>query len=216
MLAKQVISIRSACSLGFVSQLWVDTRSWRVVLIEVRPNLLSGEIEKFLLEDVCQVGDVVLVQDESVMENELKMIGLDTLVGYDVVTSERQNVGKVRGYTFNINSGSLESLELDSFGFAIIPASLVSTYSLLIEDVLEVISDIVVVREDAISRLQRLTKGIWNARNDNVDGDEMRESYKAGRRRPVRHESGERKSSSHKFRRRMRDMEGDWDLPMDY
>lgn len=27
-----------------------------------------------------QVGDVVLVQDESVIENEFKMIGLDTLV----------------------------------------------------------------------------------------------------------------------------------------
>lgn len=27
-----------------------------------------------------QVGDVVLVQDESVMENEFKMVGLETLV----------------------------------------------------------------------------------------------------------------------------------------
>ncbi|RWV98023.1 hypothetical protein GW17_00039151 [Ensete ventricosum] len=111
--AKQVISIQSAQSLGFVSQLWVDTRSfinllvstsnlfqWMVVLVEVRPNLLSGEMEKFLLEDVRQVkllsvGDVVLVEDESVMENELKMTGLETLVGYNVVTSGRHDVGKV-------------------------------------------------------------------------------------------------------------------------
>lgn len=28
-----------------------------------------------------QVGDVVLVEDESVMENDCKIIGLDTLVG---------------------------------------------------------------------------------------------------------------------------------------
>ncbi|RZS16704.1 hypothetical protein BHM03_00048768 [Ensete ventricosum] len=113
LLAKQVISIQSAQSLGFVSQLWVDTRSfinllvstsnlfqWMVVLVEVRPNLLSGEMEKFLLEDVRQVkllsvGDVVLVEDESVMENELKMTGLETLVGYNVVTSGRHDVGKV-------------------------------------------------------------------------------------------------------------------------
>lgn len=29
---------------------------------------------------ILQVGDVVLVQDESIMENELKIAGLDTLV----------------------------------------------------------------------------------------------------------------------------------------
>lgn len=33
-----------------------------------------------------------------------------------------------------------------------------STYALLVEDVLEVISDVVVVHEDAASRIQRLTK----------------------------------------------------------
>lgn len=31
----------------------------------------------------------------------------------------------MRGYSFNINSGAVESLELDSFGIAIIPSSLV-------------------------------------------------------------------------------------------
>ncbi|ESR42845.1 hypothetical protein KPL70_018096 [Citrus sinensis] len=158
LLAKQVISIQSAMSLGFVSQLWVDTTSWVVLVVEVRPNLLSGEPERLLLEDICQVGDVVLIEDESVMENDFKMVGLDTLVGYRVVTPGRQNIGKVRGYTFNINSGAVESLELDSFGISIIPSSLVSTYALLVEDVLEVVADIVVVHEAAASRVQRLTK----------------------------------------------------------
>ncbi|KAJ9694201.1 hypothetical protein PVL29_009938 [Vitis rotundifolia] len=158
MLAKQVISIRSALSLGFVSQLWVDTTSWMVLVIEVRPNLLSGELERFLLEDVSRVGDVVLVQDESVMDSEYKMLGLETLVGYNVVTPGRRNIGKVRGYTFNINSGAVESLELDSFGISLIPSSLVSTYALFVEDVLEVVSDTVVVHEVAASRIQRLTK----------------------------------------------------------
>jgi hypothetical protein len=85
MVAKQVISIRSALSLGFVSELWVDTTSvsdnimyknslyeyfsnncynilniflflqWVVLFGQVRPSLLSGESESFLLEDVSQV-----------------------------------------------------------------------------------------------------------------------------------------------------------------
>ncbi|XP_072997980.1 uncharacterized protein [Typha latifolia] len=218
LLAKQVISIRSARSLGFVSQLWVDTRLWVVALVEVRPNLLSGEIEKFLLEDICQVGDVVLVQDESVIENEFKMIGLDSLVGYSVVTSGRRNVGKVRGYTFNINSGYVESLELDSFGFSIIPSSLVSTYCLFVEDVLEVVSDTVVVHESAVSRVQRLTKGIWNTQNMHGPENQMHEDSEFGKRGswPVERQSSGERSGGRKFRRKMRDIEDDWELPMDY
>ncbi|KAJ4840541.1 hypothetical protein Tsubulata_030416 [Turnera subulata] len=73
---------------------------WAVVAVEVRPTLLSGEAERFLLEDVSQVG-------------------------YRVVTPGRQNIGNVRGFSFNINSVAVESLELDSFGISIIPSSLV-------------------------------------------------------------------------------------------
>uniref|UniRef100_A0A2P2J8U1 Uncharacterized protein MANES_09G123200 n=1 Tax=Rhizophora mucronata TaxID=61149 RepID=A0A2P2J8U1_RHIMU len=80
LLAKQVISVQSARSLGFVSQIWVDIVSWVVLVIEVRPNLLAGEPERFLQEDVSQVGDVILVEDETVLEKDLKKGCLETLV----------------------------------------------------------------------------------------------------------------------------------------
>ncbi|XP_071738423.1 uncharacterized protein [Rutidosis leptorrhynchoides] len=217
-IAKQVISIQSALSLGFISQLWVDTNTWTVVIVEVRPNLLSGEQERFFLEDTIQVGDMVLVEDESVMDNEFKMVGLETLVGYSVVTPGRRDIGKVRGYTFNINSGAIESLELDSFGISIIPSSLVSTYALMVEDVFEVVSDTVVVHEAAASRIQRLTKGFWGGRRmsysmndlDDYQDIETQSVYRKGRRR---------KSGADRQRPQKRpadDIEEDWDLPMDY
>ncbi|BAT83900.1 hypothetical protein LR48_Vigan503s003300 [Vigna angularis] len=212
LLAKQVISIRSALSMGFVSQLWVDTTSWMVLFVEVRPNLLSGDSEKFLLEDISQVGDVVLVQDESVMDNEFKMIGLETLVGYKVVTPSQRNIGKVRGYTFCINSGAVEELELDSFGLSIIPSSLVSTYSLLVEDVLEVVSDAVVVHEAAALRIQRLSKGFLGNHNvrTSLDYDsEQSETYGPISRR--RKSVGRKKPNQKEW-----DDEDNWDLPMDY
>ncbi|KAJ9544813.1 hypothetical protein OSB04_024520 [Centaurea solstitialis] len=213
-IAKQVISIQSALSLGFISQLWVDTNTWMVVIVEVRPNLLSGEVERFFLEDTRQVGDVVLIEDESVMDNEFKMVGLETLVGYSVVTPGRRDIGKVRGYTFNINSGVIESLELDSFGISIIPSSLVSTYELRVEDVLEVVSDTVVVHEAAASCIQRLTKGFWGGQRvgysiDNYSDLEGQSGYRKGRRRSsVR--------SPKPQRRPVDDTEEEWDLPMDY
>ncbi|CAI9098607.1 OLC1v1035286C1 [Oldenlandia corymbosa var. corymbosa] len=181
MIAKQVISIQSAATLGFVSQLWVDPASWTVLIVEVRPNLLSGEIERLFLEDVAKVGDVLLIEDESMMENDFKLLGLETLVGYTVVTPGRRIIGKVRGYTFDINSGAIESLELDSFGISVIPSSLVSTYRLFVEDVVGVSTDTVMVHEAAASRIQRLTKGFWGgstapSRKKNMGGDKYRYS----------------------------------------
>lgn len=216
-LAKQVISIQSALSLGFVSQIWVDTKSWVVLVVEVRPNLLSGESERFLLEDVSQVGDVVLVEDENVMDTELKMIGLETLVGYRVVTPGQRDIGKVRGYSFNINSGAVELLELDSFGISIIPSSLVSTYALPVDDVLEVLSDTVVVHESAASHIQRLTKGFWDAQNvgTKIDEGEEYSDYESSV-TSHRGRSTRRSSRSQKFRSKIRESEDDWELPMDY
>ncbi|CAK7343534.1 unnamed protein product [Dovyalis caffra] len=190
---------------------------WVVLVVEVRPNLLSGESERFLLEDVSQVGDVVLVEDENVMDNELKMIGLETLVGYRVVTPGQRDIGKVRGYSFNINSGAVESLELDSFGISIIPSSLVSTYALRVEDVLEVLSDTVVVHESAASHIQRLTKGFWDAQNVGIkidDGEEYADYESSVT--SHRDQSTRRSSRSRKFRPKIREREDDWELPMDY
>ncbi|XP_010509144.1 PREDICTED: uncharacterized protein LOC104785593 [Camelina sativa] len=186
LVAKQVVSIQSALSLGFISQLWVDTASWLVLVVDIKPSLLSGESDRFLLKDITRVGDVVLVNDETVLDTEFKMVGLETLVGYRVVTQGGRNVGKVRGYSFNINSGIVESLELDSFGLTIIPSSLVSTYRLDVEDIIEVLQDIVVVHEAAASRKQRLTKGLWGTQfgSEYSDDEELEgSSYRRRRRR---------------------------------
>ncbi|KAM1525669.1 hypothetical protein ACFX10_010102 [Malus domestica] len=219
-LAKQVISIQSALSLGFVSQLWVNTNSWMVKFVEVRRNLLSGEFERFLLDDITQVGDVVLVEDESVIDDdEFKIVGLETLVGYQVVTPGRRTIGKVvRGYSFNINSGAVESLELDSFGISYIPSSLVSTYALFVEDVLEVVSDAVIVHEAAASRIHRLTKGLLDSQNVASSIDDLDEYSDIER--PVRSDKYTRRRNfgDQKFNSRKSKTNGndDWDLPMDY
>ncbi|KAL0375470.1 UNVERIFIED_CONTAM: hypothetical protein Sradi_3462700 [Sesamum radiatum] len=217
-IAKQVISIRSALSLGFISQLWVDTSSWTVIVVEVRPNLLSSDFERFLLKEIAQVGDVILVEDENVIEDDFKLVGLETLVGYTVVTPSRQSIGKVRGYTFNINSGSVETLELDSFGISIIPSSLVSTYSLFVGDVKEVLSDTVIVREAAVSRIQRLTKGFWDGQYSGISKDEFDEQLDIdGQQNHADYREKRRKSwSRRKLRPKIRKSEDDWELPMDY
>ncbi|KAE8710857.1 hypothetical protein F3Y22_tig00110319pilonHSYRG00490 [Hibiscus syriacus] len=48
----------------------------------------------------------------------------------------------------------------------------VSTYALLVENVLEVIADTVVVHEAAAPRIQMLTKGFWDVNNASISIDE--------------------------------------------
>lgn len=204
MLAKQVIGMQTANSYGFISQLWVDTGSWRVLVVEVRPNLLSGEIDRFFLEDVSQIGDVVLIQDEHVMECEYRMVGMETLVGYNVVTPGGRSIGKVRGYTFDLYSGAVALLEIDSFGVSIIPSSLVSTYAVFVDDVLKVVSDTVVVHEAASSHIQRLTKGFLGSQNVGASMDES--DY--GRSR--------KSFGSQKYGEKSGEIKDEWGHPMDY
>ncbi|KMT06507.1 hypothetical protein BVRB_7g156820 [Beta vulgaris subsp. vulgaris] len=216
-IAKQVIGIESASSLGFVSQLWVDTATWVVLEVEVRPNLLSSESGRFLLEDINKVGDVVLVQEENYALNDFRTVGLETLVGYNVVTPEQRNLGKVRGFTFNINSGTVESLELDAFGYSIIPSNLVSTYALFTEDVLGVNSDVIIVHEAAASRIQRLTKGFLGTKNTETSSMKLKyrdieEEYT----QPVKGRKSRRKSIKRKIYRGTRDLGDEFELPMDY
>ncbi|KAK6943283.1 hypothetical protein RJ641_028660 [Dillenia turbinata] len=265
MIAKQVISIQSALCLGFVSQLWVDTNSWILVTVEVRPTLLLGEAERFLLEDVGQVGDVVLVQDECVLEKEFKTAGMETLyvclhiqqenasfrdwgessllwgvltvkvkvqvllwflVPYEVSVSVRCRVQCHNTKTTQYWEGAwihlqyqlglwrhLSSIHSDGPSF-----HQVCTYALFVKDVLEVVSDKVVVHENAASRVQRLTKGFLAAQNARIPLEEDTEISDMERQSlQDRNRCGKKRSSRKKFKSNARDSEeNDWELPMDY
>lgn len=216
LLAKQVIGIQSALSFGFVSQLWVDTTTWVVLEVEVRPNLLSSEAGKFRLEDIKQIGDVVLVPDERLMLNEFRTVRLETLVGYNVVTPGQGHLGKVRGYTFDVSSGAVESLELDAFGYSIIPSSLVSTYALSTGDVLKVVSDTIIVHEAAASHIQRLTKGFLGTKSMGISSSNPKYSNLEESGRPIKGQKPGRKSSKRKSYREVSGFVDDLELPMDY
>lgn len=115
LLAKQVIGIQSALSFGFVSQLWVDTTTWVVLEVEVRPNLLSSEAGKFRLEDIKQIGDVVLVPDERLMLNEFRTVRLETLVStYALSTGD---VLKVVSDTIIVHEAAASHIQRLTKGF---------------------------------------------------------------------------------------------------
>jgi polynucleotide 5'-kinase involved in rRNA processing len=69
----------------------------------------------------------------------------------------------------------------------------VSTYRLDVEDIIEVLQDIVVVQEDAASRKQRLTKGLWDAQFDSEYPDVEDLESSSDRRRRRRNNRSNRK-----------------------
>ena len=157
---KQVITRSTGVRLGVVTDAWVDTAGWEVVVLDLRPNAFFGEMDQILLKSLRQIGDVILVNDEGAVEPNLSMYGLDKVVGSDVATESGGYLGRVRDYIFNPDTGKVWKLVFDALGSAAVPSSIVSTYSLPVSEVVGVYPERIVVREGAQSKLQQMSTGI--------------------------------------------------------
>lgn len=159
---KAVITRTSGLKLGVVRQAWVDASRWELVSLDVAPNALAmGEsADAVMLQSLRQVGDVVLVHDESVLESNLSTYGLNTLVGSELVTESGEYLGRVRDYLFSPESGKVVDIVFDSLGVPLVPDSIVSTYSLKVEEVVTAGPGRIIAMEGAERRLEQLTSGI--------------------------------------------------------
>ncbi|CAM6093175.1 unnamed protein product [Calypogeia fissa] len=170
MYAKQVISLATAQSVGFVTQLWVDVENLKVVAIEVRPSLLFGDFYSFPLNSISKVGDVVLIQDDDTILGRRDLFNCSDLVGNDLFTEDGIKLGKVRDYNFSLENGEVVSIEYDSFGIPFIPSSLTKTSSLAVDEVIETQEDSLLVRRGAENRVRKLSKGFRSRPKKSSEG----------------------------------------------
>ena len=159
LIGTQVITRNSGKKLGVVNQMWVDVDQREVVALGVRNTLVSGEQEYMLLTDVKQIGDVVLVEDESAIE-PVDIYGTSTLINSEVVTETGELLGKVRGFKFDPNDGQLTALVIASLGMPLIPSQVISTYELPIDEIVSSGPDRIVVFEGAEERVNQVTVGL--------------------------------------------------------
>ncbi len=160
LLGTQVITRTTGKRLGVVSQLWVDIDDQRVLALSLRPNLFYGTPQPMLLESIRQVGDVILVEDENVIE-DIDTDRYSNLMNCEVITETGDLLGKVRGFRFNIDSGKLDSITIASIGIPLIPDQVVSTYELPIDEIVSSGPDRLIVYEGAEERLSQLTVGVF-------------------------------------------------------
>ncbi|HEY9623307.1 MAG TPA: PRC-barrel domain-containing protein [Crinalium sp.] len=163
-LGTQVITRDTGKRLGVVSQVWVDVDRREVVALGLRENIFSGVLsgiqQTMLLSRIRQIGDVILVDDDSVLEEDINVEIYSSLIGSEVITETGDLLGKVRGFKFNVEDGILESLTIAAIGLPQIPDQVVSTYELSIDEVVSSGPDRLIVFEGAEQKLRQLTVGL--------------------------------------------------------
>jgi sporulation protein YlmC with PRC-barrel domain len=157
-LGTQVITRDTGRKLGVVSQLWVDVDRQEVVALSLRQNLFYGTPQPMMLDSIRQIGDVILVDNENVIE-DVDVERYTSLINCEVITETGELLGKVRGYKFDIDSGKLETLVVAALGFPLIPDQVVSTFELAMSEVVSSGPDRLIVYEGAEERLVQVTVG---------------------------------------------------------
>ena len=164
LLGTQIITRNTGKRLGVISQLWVDVDRGEVVALGLRENILPGVIsgteQIMLLSSIRQIGDVILVDDETAIEDDISMAPYSTLIRCEVITETGEMLGRVRGFKFDVVSGKVESLIIASFGIPQIPDQVISTYELPIDEIVSSGPDRLIVFEGAEEKLVQISVGL--------------------------------------------------------
>ena len=160
----QVITRSTGRRLGVVSQMWVDLDRLEVVALGLQENALSKVIannEKvMLLSDIRQMGDVLLVDDDTVLDGDINTAPFSSMVNSEVITESGEVLGRVRGFKFDVITGKLETLVVASLGLPQIPDQVVSTYELPVEEIVSTGPDRIIVFEGSEEKLVQLSVGL--------------------------------------------------------
>lgn len=157
----QVITRNTGKRLGVVREVLVDIDRREVAALGLRDNRLSlSGIPKYMyLESVIQTGDVVLVEDENVIE-DVDLEIYSQLINCEVITETGEPLGKVRDFQFNLEDGKVYSIIIAALGYPQIPDQIISTYELLVDEIVSSGPNRIIVFEGAEERLTQITVGV--------------------------------------------------------
>ncbi|NER85073.1 MAG: photosystem reaction center subunit H [Leptolyngbya sp. SIO1D8] len=163
-LGTQVITRSTGKRLGVVSQIWVDVDRCEVLALGLReqilPGVMSGTEHTMQLSSIRQVGDVILVDDDDVIEDDLNLAPYSNMINSEVITESGEMLGRLRDFKFDVVTGKLESIVIASFGLPQIPDQVISTYELPVEEIVSSGPDRLIVFEGAEEKLVQVSVGI--------------------------------------------------------
>ena len=160
----QVITRDTGRRLGVVGEVVVDIDRREVVALGLRDNpltrFLPGLPRWMPLDRIRQVGDVILVDSVDSLAEGFNPERYSKVINCQVVTESGAQLGRVLGFSFDIETGELTSLVLGAVGVPLLGEGVLSTWELAVGEIVSSGTDRIIVYEGAEDKLRQLGTGL--------------------------------------------------------
>lgn len=164
LMGTQVITRDTGRRLGVVGEVVVDIDRREVVALGLRDNpltrFLPGLPRWMPLESIRQVGDVILVDSADSLSEGFNPERYSKVINCQVITESGEVLGRVLGFSFDIETGDLTTLVLGALGVPLLGEGVLSTWELAVEEVVSSGPDRIIVYEGAEDKLKQLGTGL--------------------------------------------------------
>jgi sporulation protein YlmC with PRC-barrel domain len=160
----QVITTDTGRRLGVVGEVMVDIDRREVVALGLRDNpltrFLPGLPRWMPLEQIRQVGDVILVDSLDSLSEGFNPDRYDRVINCQVVSESGDQLGRVLGFSFDIETGELTTLVVGAVGVPLLGEGILSTWELPVDEIVSSGPDRIIVYEGAEEKLKQLNTGL--------------------------------------------------------
>ena len=164
LMGTQVITTDTGKRLGVVGEVVVDIDRREVVALGLRDNpltrFLPGLPKWMPLESIKQVGDVILVDSLDSLSENFSPERYGKVINCQVITESGQLLGRVLGFSFDIETGDLISLVMGAVGVPLLGEGVLSTWEISVEEIVSSGTDRIIVYEGAEEKLNQLSSGL--------------------------------------------------------
>ncbi len=164
LMGTQVITTDTGRRLGVVGEVVVDIDRREVVALGLRDNpltrFLPGLPKWMPLVSIKQVGDVILVDSLDSLNENFSPERYGKVINCQVITESGQLLGRVLGFSFDIETGDLISLVMGAVGVPLLGEGVLSTWEIPVEEIVSSGTDRIIVYEGAEEKLKQLSSGL--------------------------------------------------------
>jgi len=186
LMGTQVITRDTGRRLGVVGEVVVDIDRREVVALGLRDNpltrFLPGLPRWMPLERIRQVGDVILVDSADSLAEGFNPERYSKVINCQVVTESGEQLGRVLGFSFDIETGELTTLVIGALGVPLLGEGVLSTWELPVGEIVSSGTDRIIVYEGAEEKLKQLGTGLLEKLGIGGGGleQEERERFRGG------------------------------------
>jgi sporulation protein YlmC with PRC-barrel domain len=184
LMGTQVITRDTGRRLGVVGEVVVDIDRREVVALGLRDNpltrFLPGLPRWMPLDRIRQVGDVILVDSADSLNESFDSDRYSKVINCQVITESGAVLGRVLGFSFDIETGELTTLVLGALGVPLLGEGVLSTWELAVEEVVSSGTDRIIVYEGAEDKLKQLGTGLLEKLGIGGSGWEQEERERFG------------------------------------